>query len=46
MSADKHRPHVGHATVYDEVGTNKKMKLDVMEMNENTAYVYHVTQNH
>ena len=46
MSADKRRPHAGHVTVYDEVGTNKKMKCDVMEMNENTAYGYHVTQNH
>ena len=46
MSADKYRPHAGHTTVYDEVCTNKKMRCVVMEMNENTAYGYHVTQNH
>ena len=26
------------ATVYDEVGTNEKMRGDAMEMNTNTAY--------
>ena len=31
------------ATVYDEVGTNKKMKGGVMEMNTNTAYGSHTT---
>ena len=30
-------------TVYDEVGTNKKMKGDAMEMNANTAYRSHVS---
>ena len=29
------------ATVQDEVGTNKKMKGNVMEMNDNTAYGIH-----
>ena len=31
------------ATVYDEVGTNKKMMGDAMEMNTNTAYGSHVS---
>ena len=31
------------ATVYDEVGTNKKMRGDAMEMNINTAYGSHVS---
>ena len=31
------------ATVYDEVGSNKKMKGDAMEMNTNTAYGSHVS---
>ena len=30
-------------TVYDEVGTNKKMRGDAMEMNTNTAYGSHVS---
>ena len=34
------------ATVYNEVSTNKKMKGDAMEMNTNTAYGSHVSQNH
>ena len=29
------------ATVHDEVGTNKKMKGNVTEMNDNTAYGIH-----
>ena len=33
-------------TVYDEVGTNKNMKGDAMEMNTNTAYGSHVSQNY
>ena len=33
------------ATVYDEVGTNKKMKGDTMKMNSNTAYGTHVSKN-
>ena len=32
------------ATAYDEVGSNKK--TDAMEMNTNTAYESHVSQNH
>ena len=31
------------ATVYDEVGTNKKMRGDAMEMNTNTSYGTHVS---
>ena len=31
------------ATVYDEVGSNKKMKGDSMEMNTNTAYGSHAS---
>ena len=31
------------ATVYDEVGTNKKMRGDAMGMNTNTAYGSHVS---
>ena len=30
--------HADPATVYDEVGTNKKLEGDVMEMDTNTAY--------
>ena len=30
-------------TVYHEVGSNKKMKGDAMEMNTNTAYGSHVS---
>ena len=39
-SKESYKPssHADPATVYDEVGTNKKMKGDVMEMNTNTAY--------
>ena len=32
-----HKPS-SHATVYDEVGTNKIRKRDAMEMNTDTAY--------
>ena len=32
--------------VYDEVGTNKNTKVDAMEMNTNTAYGRHVSQNY
>ena len=40
-----HKPssHADPATVYDEVGTNKKMMGDAMEMNTNTAYGSHVS---
>ena len=39
-SKESYKPssHADPATVYDEVGTNKKMKQDVMEMDTNTAY--------
>ena len=30
--------HADPATVYDEVGTNKKTRADVMEMDTNAAY--------
>ena len=30
--------------IYDEVGTNKKMKGDVMEMDTNTAYGSHIME--
>ena len=30
--------HADPATVYDEVGSNTKMKGDVMEMDKNSAY--------
>ena len=33
------------ATVYDEVGSNKKMKGNTMMMNANTAYGSHISQN-
>ena len=38
-----HKPssHTDSATVYNEVGTNKKMKGDVMEMDTNAAYGSH-----
>ena len=42
-SSHKPSSHADPATVYDEVGTNKKMKGDVMEMNTNTAYGSHVS---
>ena len=39
-SKESYKPssHADPVTVYDEVGTNKKMKEDVMEMDTNTAY--------
>ena len=37
-SSHKPSSHADPATVYDEVGSNKKMKRDAMEMNTNTAY--------
>ena len=37
-SSHKPSSHSDPTTVYDEVGTNKKMKGDAMEMNTNTAY--------
>ena len=37
-SSHKPSSHADPATVYDEVGSNKKMKGDAMEMNTNTAY--------
>ena len=42
-SSHKPSSHADPTTVYDEVGTNKKMKGDVMEMNTNTAYGPHVS---
>ena len=42
-SSHKPSSHADPATVYDEVGTNKKMKGDVMEMNTNAAYGSHVS---
>ena len=41
-----HKPsaHTDPATVHDEVGTNKKMRGDAMEMNTNTAYGTHFTR--
>ena len=35
--------HADPVTVYDEVGTNKKMKGDAMERNTNTAYGSHTS---
>ena len=42
-----HKPSslLDSATVYDELGTNKKMKGDAMEMNTNTAYGTYASQN-
>ena len=39
-SKESYKPssYADPATVYDEVGTNKKMEGDVMEMDTNTAY--------
>ena len=34
------------ATVYGEVGSNKKIQGDAMEMDANIAYGSHVSQNH
>ena len=45
-SSYKPRSCIVPATPYDEVGTNKKMKGDTMEMNTNTAYGSHVLQNY
>ena len=44
-SKESYKPssHADPATVYDEVGTNKKMKGDVMEMDTNTAYGLHTS---
>ena len=44
-SKESYKPssHADPATVYDEVGTNKKMKGDVMEMSANTAYGSHTS---
>ena len=42
-SSHKPSSHADPATVYDEVGSNKKMKGDAMEMNTNTAYGSHVS---
>ena len=44
-SKESHKPssHADPATVYDEVGTNKKMEGDAMEMNTNTAYGSHTS---
>ena len=45
-SSHKPSSYADQATVYDELGTNKKMRGDAMEMNTNTAYGSHVSQNH
>ena len=45
-SSYKPRSCIVPATPYDEVGTNKKMEGDTMEMNTNTAYGSHVLQNY
>ena len=37
-SSHKPSSHTDPAAVYDEVGSNKKMTGDAMEMNTNTAY--------
>ena len=39
-SEESYKPssHADPATVYDEVGANKKMKENVMELDTNTAY--------
>ena len=37
-SKESYKPHADPASVYDEAGTNKKVKGDVMEMDANTAY--------
>ena len=42
-SSHKPSSHADPATVYDEVGTNKKMRGDAMEMNTNIAYGSHVS---
>ena len=42
-SSHKSSSHADPATVYDEVGTNKKIKGDAMEMNTNTSYGSHVS---
>ena len=42
-SSHKPSSHADPATVYDEVGSNKKMMGDAMEMNTNTAYGSHVS---
>ena len=43
-SSHKPSAHSDPATVHDEVGTNKKMRGDAMEMNTNTAYETHFTR--
>ena len=42
-----HKPssYADPSTVYNEVGTNKKMKGDTMKMNSNTAYGTHISKN-
>ena len=42
-SSHKPSSHADPATVYDEVGTNRKMKGDAMEMGTNASYGSHVS---
>ena len=42
-SSHKPSSYADPVTVYDEVGTNKKMKGDAMKMDANTAYGSHVS---
>ncbi|KAL5494322.1 hypothetical protein EMCRGX_G015629 [Ephydatia muelleri] len=44
-SSHKPSSYADPATVYDEVGTNKKRKEDAMEMSTNTAYGTHISIN-
>ena len=44
-SSHKPSSHADFATVYDEVGSHKKMKGDAMEMNTNTAYGSRASEN-
>ena len=41
--SSKPSSHADPATMYDEVGTNKKMKGNVMEMDTNNAYGSHTS---
>ena len=42
-SSHKSSSHADTASINDEVGSNKRMKGDAMEMNTNTAYVSHAS---
>ena len=44
-SSHKPSSHADPATVYDKVGSNKKVKGDAVEMDTNVAYGSHVSQN-